>query len=76
MDWLTKDVTDAGTGIESLKIVCTGETMEEVVLEMFSGTTLMPFRPQHTGRLDNTYACFADSWPFEIGIDVEPFKLQ
>ena len=56
VDWLAKD------GIEGLKIVCTGETIQEVVLDMFDGTSMMPFRPQHTVRLDNTYACFADSW--------------
>ena len=50
--------------------------MEEVVLQVFNGTSRKPFQPQHTVRLDNTYACFATSWFDEIGIDTEHSELK
>ena len=75
VDWLAKDVAHASTGSEAVKVVCTGETMEEVVLGVFSGIRRTPFRPQHTVRLDNRYACFANSWLDDGGSDPEPSNL-
>jgi hypothetical protein len=45
---------------KSRKMVCTGETMQDVVLGLFPGLKATAFRPQHTGRLDNAYMCLAD----------------
>lgn len=75
LDWLAKDLAHTNSGSEQLNIVCTGETMEELVLERFNGTSRKPFRPQHTVRLDNKYACFATSLLNVIGIDAEHSEL-
>lgn len=58
--WLAKDVQIGHHNLESRKIVCTGETMKDAVIEAFSALSMTSFRPQHTARLDNRYACFAD----------------
>ena len=71
LDWLAKDIAPTNSGSKQLNIVCTGETMEELVLERFSGTSRKSFWPQHTVRLDNKYACFATSWLNDIGIDAK-----
>lgn len=55
--WLAKNGSD---DIERKCIVCTGETIKDTVLEAFAGLKLISFQPQHTVRLDNKYACFAD----------------
>ena len=63
MRWLAKEGTSdkhAGSSEESRRIVCTGENMKDVVEESFDGVGMTDFRPEHTVRLDNRYACFAD----------------
>ena len=58
VEWLSKktDADDAGPK----RIFCTGETMKDTVLEAFTGLQQTAFYPEHTVRLDNKYACFAD----------------
>lgn len=58
VEWLEK-ASSATT--ERRRIVCTGETMNDIVLGAFPGVQRTTFEPQHTVRLDNRYACFADS---------------
>ena len=42
------------------RIICTGETMRDTVTWAFDGVEQTSFHPEHTVRLDNKYACFAD----------------
>lgn len=41
-------------------MICTGEAMSETVLGSLVGMKETTFMPEHTVRLDNKYACFAD----------------
>lgn len=41
-------------------MICTGEAMSETVLGALVGMKETTFKPEHTVRLDNKYACFAD----------------
>ncbi|KAJ9657464.1 Protein-lysine N-methyltransferase efm5 [Neophaeococcomyces mojaviensis] len=59
VEWLWKGRSE-GTCCESRRVICTGQTMKDVVLEAFAGMKQDPFEPEHTARLDNKYACFAD----------------
>lgn len=45
---------------EQRRIVCSGETMADTVIANFAGVKLAKFEPQHSVRLDNKYACFAN----------------
>lgn len=45
---------------EDRKIACTGETMQDVVREMFPTLKVASFQPEHTVRLDNRYACLSN----------------
>lgn len=51
--WLSKD-----GGRKCM--ICTGEAMSETVLGALAGMEETAFKPEHTVRLDNKYACFAD----------------
>lgn len=57
VEWLS---TSGSPGDRRKRIVCTGEAIQDTVLEAFAGVQLTSFQPQHKVRLDNKYACFAD----------------
>lgn len=42
------------------KILCTGEVLEDAIRDTLPELKVTTFRPQHTMRLDNRYACFAN----------------
>lgn len=53
VEWLSK-----GNGQK--RVMCTGEAVGETVLGAMAGMKETAFEPEHTVRLDNKYACFAD----------------
>ncbi|ETN41125.1 uncharacterized protein HMPREF1541_03060 [Cyphellophora europaea CBS 101466] len=63
--WLTKAVDVKSDRSRSIKMVCTGEALQDVVTESFAPISITSFHPRHTVRLDNRYACYAN---FELEI--------
>ena len=59
VEWLWKSSSDSADR-DSRRVICTGQTMEDTVLEAFVGVKQVSFEPEHTAKLDNKYACFAD----------------
>jgi len=57
--WLWKGPRDSADR-DSRRVICTGQTMEDVVVEAFIGLKQVSFEPAHTAKLDNKYACFVD----------------
>ena len=60
MKWLAKEVSIEHAGSESLKNVCTGETMKDVDLMSLDIVSMTSFRSLHTVGLHNRYAHLAD----------------
>lgn len=60
VNWLVKEESNKSDKRSGRKIACTGETMQDVVIELFPSLKVSSFQPQHTNRLDNRYMCLAD----------------
>lgn len=59
--WLLKTPLTQPDDLSNRIIVCTGERVEELVLQLYPGIHPTSFEPQHAeNRLSNAFRCYAD----------------
>ncbi|MCJ1274162.1 hypothetical protein MMC21_001957 [Puttea exsequens] len=67
VSWLSKASDHASELTNARRIICTGVTMEDLVLKLYSGMRTTTFEPKHAqDRLSNDFGCYAnfecDGW--------------
>ena len=61
--WLSKaqSTLPSHTTTGARIVLCTGETMEELIIKLYPGVRATTYEPRHTqDRLSNEFRCFAN----------------